>query len=124
MKKTFLAIAISTASMMAAASGYCDGKPTHAERENCYRVANSTGNANPLVGMKLGMAQEVFDMNKRTVQGTPKLSSDERAKLLAQFDKFEAAKGGTCKGDMECLTKRVIAFNDSIKAQYVTFTKN
>lgn len=122
MKKTILAIAISFVSFASLANGYCNSRPSQAERDNCYRLLKSNGNADPMNGMKLSMAQEVFDLNRRTVERSPKLTSEDRAALLAQMDKFSSEKGGNCNGNMVCLTKRVMAFNDKTKAQFSKLT--
>lgn len=118
MKKILLAMTISLVSFAASANGYCNGKPTQAERDNCYRVMNSSGNENPLNGMKFGMAQEVYERNHQLVKTTPKLGEKDRGTLLSQFAKFEKNKGGVCGGDIACMTRRYIDFNNKTKEMY------
>lgn len=122
MKKTFFAILISIASFGALANGYCNGKPTQVERDNCYRVMNSTGNANPMNGMRLQMAKEIYDRNHNLVKTTPKLNEQQRSSLLTQFVQFDKNRAGNCGSDMECMTQRYIKFNDKTKAQYQRYT--
>ncbi len=118
MKKFAFAFILTLFASSVFANGYCNGKPTQAERDNCNRVNSATGNANPLNGMSLGLAKEVFEYNFQLILRSNKLTDAKKEDFKQQFADFRKNGGSKCGAEMTCRTKAYMAFNEKTKAQY------
>lgn len=89
-------------SVQAFANGYCDSRPSQAERERCYRNAPSMNRfANDSIDKKLNRSTQTLKQYEGEVLGSSKLSKEEKDEFKTKQANWKK-KLETCGDNKQC----------------------
>lgn len=95
------------------ANGYCDGRPTQAERDRCYAVNNQTYDYAGLARKAIAL----MNTNIKTIKAAQKIPQQDKQEFLNGIYQSQKNIDAGCKDD-KCVTYSVARLNNRMVAFY------